>query len=541
MMKRAVACAFCVFTMDALIAVPLPHGGTKTNAVIKSETYELNADTITYKTLVHDVAGLATIDLTGEPAKTITLVAPATSSGFNQTAANAEVWIKGGTVTFSQGGKCYLGNDTAANSKMILTDGATLTGCTNFVAATKQSGVVLALTNAAIKTWNFAIDNGGCPGVNSVLAGANATIEVSEDFSTEDGPSTKSKAGTVFEMAGAGSSLKVSGVANIGSVAGGAFTLGAGSAATFGTLNFGCKTTNTAGSDCMLTVSDATVKATGVAFAKDAGVSGDRVVISGSSATFKHDGSKNTDIFGSGSDCRVTVANGATLEFTSARRLFKSVTASTLEFVDGGILSSPKPIHFGYGTTARPLDCVPNRIVFGNLGSYSGEGINIYGVNNEVVVSNGLYQSVLVIGNVQDGCNTPTNVALVLQGTSPRVDATQLRMDGVNPRIRFELAKEGYLWTDDRAAPIVIANQGLALPESATFEADVSRLDPCLRGQPIPLISSSAADLEIPDAVLARSNDLGAAGLYKYSFRLSDDRRTLYLLAKARGLFLVAP
>lgn len=491
-----------------------------------------------YDSIVNDSGALVTLEN-----KTLTLTG--TGDVFNQTVNNSATQIKGGSITVSNEGDVSVGKnaDSKKNTKktLVLTDGATVTGVGDFAVAVKEAGNVLAITNATISAETFSIDNGGCQGVNSVFAGPNAKISVTGEFATEDGPTGKSTAGAVFRMSGAGAEISAD-TANIGAVSNTSFAVEDGAKATFKTLNVGIGTV----SGVQVDVLDATMDVTGgLSFGKDADSMGHTLVVSGESAALNHKTTSKVDIFGSGSDCHIIVKDGATFSFGGTRRIFQNVSESTLEFYNGGHLDSLNPINFGYGTKARDLDCTPNRIIVGQGGVIDApnSGINIYSVNNELVVSNGWIHTAVTVGYAAGTeYNESTNVALVVQGRSPRVDLVSLKMAGASPRVRFELDREGYAWSGEfaeRVAPVNITYKyGATLPDQAVLEADVRKLASERRGRPIPVITSEKA-MTIPDAVLERANALGKAARHKYAFALSEDGKTLSVIPEYRGLAVI--
>ena len=491
-----------------------------------------------YDSIVNDSGTLVTLEN-----KALTLTG--TGDVFNQTVNNSSTHVKGGSIAVSNEGDVSVGkNDDAkknTNKTLVLTDGASMTGIGDFVVAAKEAGNVLAITNATISAKTFSIDNGGCQGVNSVFAGANAKISVSGVFATETGPTGKSTAGAVFQMSGAGAEISAT-TANIGAVSGTSFAVADGAKATFATLNVGIG----AVSGVQVDILNATMDVTTLLFGKDVDTTGHTFVVSGESAELNHTTSSKADIFGSGSDCHIIVKDGATFSFADTRRIFQNVSGSTLEFYNGGHLDSSNPINFGYGKKARDLDCTPNRIIVGQGGIIDApkSGVNIYSVNSELVVSNGWINTAVTVGYAAGtGYNESTNVALVIQGRSPRVDLVSLTMAGVSPRVRFELDREGYAWSGEfaeRVAPVDVTNakSGPTIPEGAVLEADVKRLALARCGVPIPLITSNYA-MNIPNSVIESANAKGAAGRRKYSFALSDDGKTLNLTVEPRGLFFV--
>ncbi|MBQ0032507.1 MAG: hypothetical protein KBT68_06870 [bacterium] len=489
------------------------------------------------------------LDLMGDPLKTISLTGSGTV--FNQTVNNASTSVKGGKIDVS-GGNVYVGSSGSAakntEKKMFLSDGAEISGCGTFAVAGKEAGNILAMTNATISAANFYVSNGGCQGVNSVFAGRNAKISISGEFATEKEPTSKSTAGAVFRMAGADAEISA-GTANIGAVSGTSFVVADGAKATFTTLNVGVKGYVEV-SGVQVDVLNATMDVTGgLSFGKDADSMGHTLVVSGGSAVLNHTTTSKADIFGSGSDCHIIVKDGAELRFADVRHLFKSGTrGSTLEVLNGGRITATKSIYLGYGEKGAALDCAKNRLVVGSDASVTSTDGNVYvyDVNNELVVSNGVIATsgVYVGTDAKAGYNQSTNATLVIQGSSPKITGIRFSAVGVAPKIRFELARDGYSWLDEpsRSAPIEItvskAANAINMVEGTVLEADVTRLAPARRGVPIPLITSDFA-MSIPDSVIENANAKGAVDRYKYMFALSGDRKTLNLTVESRGLILV--
>lgn len=535
---------------QGLGAKDLPAGGSDAT-LTEGGTYVIpgSASSISYPSLMNGTADPVVLDLMGDPLKTISLTGSGTV--FNQAQINASTSVKGGKIDVS-GGNVYVGLSGSATKstkkKMFLSDGAEISGCGKFAVAEKEAGNVLAMTNATISAADFSVANGGCQGLNSVFAGPGAKINVSGTFKTEDGPTPKSAEYGRFEMFGEGAEL-TAGAVEIGNRPGGVFSMGDGAAlTTTGTLTIGNNEDGADGQTVSFDNAKVQVKTLLLGAEK---TSGHLLDISGAQAEFSDTSTSKGDIFGTGDANRICVRDGAKLNFAEVRQLFGNGTrGSTLEVLNGGSITAAKSIYLGYGERGVALDCAKNRLVVGSNASVTSADGNVYvfGVNNELVVSNGEIRTSVYVGtDAKAGAySQSTNATLVVQGSSPKITGIRFRAVGVAPKIRFELARDGYSWPDEpaRTAPIEItvskAANAINMVEGTVLEADVKQLDPRLRGQPIPLIVSDFA-MNIPDAVIESANAKGAADRYKYRFALSDDGKTLNLTAAPRGLFLVAP
>ena len=580
-MMRIAVCA-CVAWVGMAVADVLPAGDATTDVLLETAgEYTLAGTSVQYKSLKSGAEGLTTLNLVGDPVPEVTLVG-ASANVFGAGVPKSTLWVKGGRFTFPNKGYVYIGSSSSstANTRknMVLTDGAALVDCRYLVVAVKEGGNCLAMTNASVSAESFYISNGGCQNSNRVLAGPGSSISVN-NFTMEYGATSNTREPARFKMSGPNATLTVSSTALIGHVPGGLFELENGAAATIGTMSCGniardsnkkitrqgdayniriadasltCSGTLTVGTDAVTGISfsgtnavidadtlviggtagandhtvrfaDSTVRVKEMSLGKQ-GTTGNTLTLEGAKTVFTHMFEKKVDIFGAGTGNRLVVRDGATLQFTYTRYAFQTTTGSSLEIENGGlVVVNEKPFHLGYGTTARELDCEPNRLVIGAGGTFSSSAFYLENVNSQAVVSNGTLRttSLCHIGcdtnSVKTGCNVSTNCTLFVTGSSPVVDANgSFALMGEGSHLVFALPENGYQYTDSgRAAPIVVGTSA-TFAESAEIDVDASALGDGLRGHKIDLLVTGSKSIALPDGVLARANARGAASTPQY-------------------------
>ena len=578
-MMRIAVCA-CVAWVGMAVADVLPAGDATTDVLLETAgEYTLDGASVQYKSLKSGAEGLTTLNLVGDPVPEITL-AGASANVFGTTVPNSTLWVKGGRFTFPNKGDVYVGvsDKSTANTRknMVLTEGAALEDCRYLMVAAKEGGNLLAMTNASVSATSFYVSNGGCQNSNAVEAGPGSSISAT-NFTMENGATTNTREPARFKMSGPNATLTVSSTALIGHVPGGLFELENGAAATVRTMSCGnvatdsngkitrkgdsynvriadasltCSGTLTVGADAVTGISftgtnaviDAdTLVIGGTAGANDhvvrfadskvtvkelslgkLGTTGNTLTLEGAKTVFTHTSTGKPDIFGAGTGNRLVVRDGATLQFANTRYTFQTTSGSSFEIDGGGSVTMEKPFHFGYGTTAREMDCAPNRLVVGADGSFASSAFYVEGMNSQVIVSNGTLRttSLCHVGcdtNSVSKCNVSTNCTLFVTGSSPVVDASgSFALMGEGSHLVFALPENGYQYADSgQTAPIVVGTSA-TFAESAEIDVDASALSDELRGRKIDLLVTGSKSIALPDGVLARANARGAASTPQY-------------------------
>ena len=587
-----------LFIFSGLISLihaeSLPTGGETVDVVLSSAgEYTLDATSVTYKSLKSGAAGLTTLNLVGDPVPEITLV-DASTPVLGTTIQNSTLWVKGGRFSFPNKGYVYVGSSDSSTPKtyksLILTDGASLENCHYLIVAAKEGGNSLALTNASISANAFYISNGGCQNSNRVLAGPGSSISATK-FTMENGATSNTREPALFSMTGPDATFTVTEDAQIGHVPNGRFSLANGATATVKTMTCGniarngsgvvacrgnsynieiadstltCSGTLTVGNEAVtgltFTGTNATISANTLVIGATAGsnnhtmrftdskvdvvdlalgklnTTGNTLILEGPQTVFSHNSTGKPDIFGAGIGNRLIVRDGAKLEFANTRYAFQTATGSSLEIENGGsVIVNAKPFHLGYGTTARELDCAPNRLVIGSNSSFECQNFFLENVNSQFVVSNG---TLTATGNCYIGCdslvvpacNESTNCLLHVTGATPTLDLANLFVTGSCSHVRFTLSANGYAWMDSTRTAPIIATRNVSFAPNAEIEIDASALSDDLRNQPIKLIAAKNA-FSIPDEVLARANARGAESRPRYT--LSCASKVLSVTVKA--------
>ena len=251
---------------------------------------------------------------------------------------------------------------------------------------------------------------------------------------------------------------------------------------------------------------------------------------------------------------RFRVTDNATLSAEdSSIWLFKTGYDSEVVIENGGVLTNGlgQSLSIIVGKVTSSGVRSGNSLIVRDEGKgYVTGELQVNGTNNALVVSDGsvrvdLHFSVGVAQKRDVDGDTPSEgCRLVVAGTHPKVDIGKNLsfVDGAKCVLRFVLSGNGYSWPDEptRAAPVVLTASGtytMTVNDDTVLEADVSKLDPSARGNPIALVVSPKA-ISMSETALAAANAKGAAAKKPYRFSLSADKTTLYLTAESRGILL---